>query len=114
MGLTKNEFPRIIARLTPQVDAAVGMGAGLIANEAGRRAPVGDPDVHLSESIKAKRTGLAEWRVVVGGRGKGEVFYGHMVEFGTVHSSAQPFLVPAVEDKKVEVLGLVNAALRRL
>lgn len=110
--LTVNRFPQIIAGLTPKVDAALGVGAQVIAVDAAQRVPVGDPKVHLKDRIRAERLGRCEWAVIAGD--ENDVFYGHMVEHGTTHSAPHPFLVPAAEANGTRVLGLVTGALRRL
>ena len=39
-------------------------------------------------------------------------FYAHMVEFGSVHNKpAEPFLVPALEERRDRIVGAVEDAL---
>jgi HK97 gp10 family phage protein len=38
-------------------------------------------------------------------------FYGHMVEFGTVHSAAHPFMRPALASKGREAEGIIRSEL---
>lgn len=104
----KSRLPLIAVELQPKVSAAVKLAAEGIAAHARARAPVGAPDVHLRDSIHVQREGPAGYYVVAG---NDEVFYGHMVEFGTVHSAPRPFLVPAAEDGRDEAVNLVRAAL---
>lgn len=111
MPVTYNRFPVIIAELPAKVDSAVATGALAVAAHARARVPVGAPDVHLRDAIHVEREGVAEYSVVAGDN---EVWYGHLVEFGTTHSAPRPFMVPAAGDGRDEVVGLVAAALRSL
>jgi HK97 gp10 family phage protein len=105
-----NRFPQIIATLEPKTRAALAAGAQLIAETAEARAPVDEGD--LRDAIHMEDT--SEGVYVVAGGGPEDVFYGHMVEFGTSHSSARPFLIPALEERRAEVVATVAAALRSL
>lgn len=107
--ITKNRFPQIIAGLTPKLGAALQAGGEVIERRAKERVPVDEGD--LRDAIHTDREGPLSVRVVAGNT---DVFYGHMVENGTVRTAPRPFLVPAVEASKVEVVGLVNGALKRL
>ncbi len=107
----KSRLPAIALELEGRVDVAVKLAAEGIALGAKARAPVGAPDVHLRDAIHVERQGLGEYAVIAG---DDEVFYGHMVEFGTRHSAPHPFLVPAFEDGKREATAAVRAALRHL
>lgn len=107
----ESRFPTIIAELRPKVSAAVKASAEQIAETARENVPVGEPDVHLKDHIHVENTGAAEYAVVAG---DSEVFYGHMVEFGTSHSAPKPFLLPATEEGKPVAISLVEAALRGL
>lgn len=109
--MLKSRIPLIAAELNAKVDTAVATGALAVAAHARARVPVGAPDVHLRDAIHVERTGVAEYSVVAGDN---EVWYGHLVEWGTSHSAPRPFMVPAAEDGRDEVVGLVVAALRRL
>lgn len=113
MGATlKSRLPQIAAELRPRVSAAVKAGAELVAADASDRAPDAPPyGQGLVQAIHAERAGPAEYAVVAG---DDDVFYGHLVEFGTVHSAAQPFLIPAMEAREDEAVDLVRAALRSL
>ena len=106
----KSRFPMIAAELRPRVLAAVEEAAGLVAEEARRRVPVGPGDVHLRDhiSVESESDGYAVLA------GDGETFYGHMVEFGTSHSAPHPFLLPAAEENVDAAAALVTAALRGL
>lgn len=106
--LVRNRFPQIIAGLNPTVTAAVYAGAKVIEREAKERVPVDSGD--LRSAIHTERGGN-DVRVIAG---DSSVFYGHLVENGTTRTPPRPFLVPAVEASRAEVLALVNGALKRL
>jgi HK97 gp10 family phage protein len=40
-----------------------------------------------------------------------EIFYAHLVEFGTAHSSPQPFMRPAFEQTKGKALDIIKSEL---
>jgi HK97 gp10 family phage protein len=103
-----NRFPQIIATLDPRVKAALVPAADIIANAAKARVPVESGDLRDAIHLEDADDGVA---VVAGG---GDVFYGHMVEFGTSHSAARPFMVPAAEENRDTAVAAVAAALRSL
>jgi HK97 gp10 family phage protein len=99
-----NRFPQIIAELNPKVEAALDVGRHAIALDAQSRVHVDSGDLRNAIHVDDK--------YVVAG--DSNVFYGAFEEFGTSHSPAHPFLVPAAEAKREEVAALVTAALRSL
>jgi HK97 gp10 family phage protein len=104
----KSRLPLIAAELRPKVSAAVKVGAEGIAGHARARVSVGAPDVHLRDAIHVERRGPASYAVVAGDE---QAWYGHLVEFGTVHSAPRPFLIPATEDGRDDAVAAVRAAL---
>ena len=116
----KSRFPQIIAGLDPRVNAATRMGAELIAARAKARVPDAPPigrglvsAIHVESTEEAYAGAGTEGGYLVMA-GDQEHFYGHMLEFGTVKMGAQPFLIPAAEESRAEVAGLVSAALKTL
>lgn len=102
----------------------------IIAEEARQLVPVDDGILRESISVSDDTLGGA-FKMDATLRGKGAVvyigprtrsgppdgFYGHMVEYGTVHMSAQPFMRPAFDRTQGQVLsriaGDVAAEIRR-
>ena len=114
MALTKNRFPQIIRELSPtarasKLEAALKAGAELIEQQAKQNVPQASGDLH--DAIHVEPDGPFRYRVVAGNE---KVFYGHLVEHGTVKTGARPFLVPAKESQEAAVRGLAKAALKRL
>lgn len=108
----KSRFPEIIAEMRPRVGAAVKQAAEVIAEDAATKVPDPSPVAQgLIAAIRVERQAAAEYAVVAG---DSETFYGHMVEFGTSHSAARPFLIPALEENEQNAEALVTAALRGL
>lgn len=109
----RSRIPQIVAALDPRVDAAVKAGAHVIAERAKERAPDAPPQGEgLVEAIHVEDSDQSAGYLVVAG--DKENFHGHFLEFGTVKMGAQPFLIPAAEEGREEVAGLVSAALRKL
>ena len=85
--------------------------------EAVRDAINNTNQVTASEIVRAaqrrvrKRTGLLERSIAYSvdkrrgtakvGIVKGEAYYGHFLEFGTIHQPAHPFMLPSVEEQHV-------------
>ena len=108
----KSRLPAIAAELRPRVSAAVSSGVELVVERAASKAPDRTPyGEGLVAAIHKERTGPAEYAVLAGDE---DVFYGHFLEFGTTKTSAQPFLVPALEESKDDIEAIVTAALRGL
>ncbi len=104
----KSRLPMIAAELRPRVDAAVRAGAELVSTRASEKAPDAPPlGVGLVEAIHVEDGGADGYYVMTDWKG-------HLLEFGTSHSAAQPFLIPALEESQVEVAAGVTAALRGL
>ena len=103
-----SRIPEFVAALDPHVNDGLREGADLIAERAKERVPV--ETGHLRDAIHVSdASGFGAGFTVLAG--DTEAFYGHLVEFGTVHSSAEPFLVPALEESKDQVAERVSEAL---
>jgi HK97 gp10 family phage protein len=103
-----NRIPQIVATLEPKLRTALRLGAEGIARDAQGRVHVDSGDLRNSIHVEEGDGGF----YVVGG--DDDVFYGIFEEFGTTHSPAHPFLVPALEAGRDNVVGLVAGALRSL
>ena len=127
------ELEKQLAKLTKataknQTRKALKKAAEPLANAASSNAPVDDGDLQGSISVGTKlNKAQAKIHRKVKGKDAVEVFVGsserhaHLVEFGTVKMSPQPFMRPAWESKQDQVLEdigkelwkNVNAALAR-
>lgn len=105
----RSRIPEIRAQLPEKLDATVRIAAEGIEAEAKSRAPVGTGA--LRDSIHTDKTSDAEYRVVAG---DSDVFYGHIVEHGSVKQPAQPFLIPALEARRDDTLAAINRTLKGL
>lgn len=120
----QSRFPQIIASLPLKVGTATKLSARLVEERAKELAPVGHSatDPHpgrLKEEIYSEDRGgmspdSAAWAVVSGAKDDYGTPYGHMVEFGTVHAAAHPYLIPAYEQMREEGLAIHRAALQKL
>lgn len=104
------EMERLLKDLGPVVASSVGdkavlAGAKPIVDEAKRLVPVRTGA--LQKSIKAqveRRRKADDERVALIGFERPTSAIAHLVEFGTVHSAAHPFMRPAMDAKAGEAL----------
>lgn len=102
----------IAARLERDMIAVAKQGADDIARDAKTRAPDATPHGEgLVAAIHVEQTGHDEFAVIAGDK---DVFWGHFQEFGTVNHGAQPFLLPAYEANKAEIVARGGRLLRNL
>lgn len=106
--MLKSRLPRIAAEMEGRVTGALRAGAELVEAEAKSRVPVDSGD--LRDRIHIEQDG-DDVLVVAGDK---QVFYGHLVEFGTSHTPARPFLIPALEAKSGEIVEFASRALKGL
>lgn len=118
----KSRLLAIAASLPVRCDLGAHLAAETIARDARANAPVGDPaeDPHpgrLRDSIHVERRDDG-WYVLASAQADLAATegapYGHMVEFGTVDTAAQPFMVPAAEANRHETVVLIAGSLRNL
>ena len=107
--MLKSRLPEIATGLQAKVDAALAVGANRVAAEARDRVPVNSGA--LRDAIRVEHDGPGEYTVLAGDN---DAFYGHLVEFGTSLTPARPFLIPAVESRRGDVLDDVKRALKGL
>lgn len=101
MGASYSRFEEIAIELPERVAKVAERGAELVADGARERVPVRTGRLH--DAIHVEEAEQEGEFVVLGG--DNEAWYGHLVEFGTAHSTAHPFMVPAAE----AVSGELNA-----
>jgi HK97 gp10 family phage protein len=110
-----SRIPQIAAALPSVIDAALRQGAELIADDAETRLAPHKLSGELEREIHVddkQRDGIY---VVAGDPSDPSfAFYGHMLEFGTSHSAPRPFLVPAFEANRDNVVSLATAAVKGL
>lgn len=107
------------AELREAVGEAIAEGAQEIAERATDLAPRSDSSgVHLQDAIAVPASeektdpGVVAWRVQAGDR---SAFYGHIVELGGgPPESHQPFLIPALDQKRDRVADLVTEAIKEV
>lgn len=117
--LGEEQLQRELARLPERVrrsvvTTALRKGGRIIVKEARARAPVRTGALRKAIGTKIVRDQAGDRALQVGVRRKTGVFYGHLVEFGHggPHAAApHPFLEPAVNAVKDEVVAAVKAEL---
>ena len=101
------------------VGKAMKAGAAVVAKAARQLAPV--ETGLLKRAIRAKATRNGNGKVYVAGNVAADTPYGfrrpakyaHLVEFGTRHSAAKPFIRPAMEAKRSAAFDAVAAKARQ-
>ncbi len=101
------KLPGKLAKKTIKV--AQLRAAAALAQEVIARAPVG-PTGRLSDSIKhgLRRAKPGEVATKV----TANIFYARMVEYGTSKMSARPFMRPAFDAKKAEMIEIISKSLK--
>jgi HK97 gp10 family phage protein len=110
-----SSLPEIARKIVSETDAAIVAGAEVVKQEADRRLEPHRLTGELERQTHVddrKRAGV----YVMAGDPKDPsfAFWGPFLEFGTRHAPAYPFLVPALEEKRDEVVTLVAEAVRRV
>lgn len=123
-GKLTSRIPQIVATLDEKTLEGVKELAERIADGARSRVPDATPigagliaaiHVETEEDLGALTLGLAHTtQSVAVVAGNHDIFYGHIVENGSVHTSARPFLVPAFEAERENLNALVSDALKDL
>ncbi len=107
-GILRSRIPLIIGELRPKVLEAVEESAERIVEGAQRRVPVDSGSLREAIHVEAEGGQVA---VVAG---DDDVFYGHIVENGSVHTPPRPFLVPAFEEERSALEDAIGEKLRDL
>jgi HK97 gp10 family phage protein len=107
--MLKSRIPQITIEIVIEVDDAINEGADWVERDAKARVPIATGALHDAiHKDDRQREGI----YVIGG--DDEIWYGHLVENGTVRTSPQPFLVPALEENRAGIVNGVQRRLRRL
>jgi HK97 gp10 family phage protein len=114
-GLPKSIVNKVVRR-------AVYAGATVVRNAAREKVPVDTGALKASIVARANKNKKGEISASVGivrrvykrGNKKGQQSrrYAHLVEFGTAHSAAQPFMRPAMDTRIDEILDTTAAKMR--
>ncbi len=109
--MLKSKLPEIIAELPLKVREAEKAAAELIVQSAKERVPV-DPNTtkHLRDHIHTEEAPEGVWVRA----GNNKFWYGHIIEHGSVNQPARPFLVPALEENRSEILATFSETIRRV
>jgi HK97 gp10 family phage protein len=111
-SVLKSRLPQIAAEVLVRSEIAAEAAARLVEAKAKARVPVGGGEVHLRDRIHIENGDEpGEVYVVMGDR---EAFYGHIVEYGSVHAAPHPFAIPAAAEAVGEINTLGRAAFRDL
>lgn len=106
--MLKSRLPQIAAALPARVKVGLEAGADGIASAAKDRVTVASGKLRESIHTDIQPEGVY---VVAGDN---DAWYGHLVEYGTSHTAARPFLIPALEERTEQVRLSVATALKGL
>ena len=101
----KSRIPEINAGMAVKLDAALKAGAERIAQEAKNRVPVSSGKLRDAIHTEKAEDG---YEVIAG---SDEVFYGHIVEHGGAYVGARPFMIPALEELREQIIDNAQNAL---
>lgn len=104
----KSRIPQITAELQGKLETVVQSGAESIEAMAKARVPVDEGD--LRDAIHTEREPEGVY-VVAGGE---DVFYGHIIENGSVIHPPRPYLVPSAEAARGPIIAAAANVLRNL
>jgi len=87
--------------------------ASTFQKEAKRNVPVDSGDLRRSIKVAKRRTkdGSTKFSVGISSK-KYNVYYGHMIEFGTKKAKAEPFMRPAYEQNKTKAVQSIVTKMR--
>ncbi len=81
----------------------------IVAADARRRVPVDTGKLKATiRVVRLKNDAKNNIRVYAGNRQKDGPFYAHMVEYGTVKMKARPFLRPALNGSKTQIMSIME------
>lgn len=109
------EIARKLAELSDtmaggELAVATRLGAEVVAEEAANRVPRKSGNLARSMSTQVTKATRTRATVLAGPTKDG--YYGRFLEFGTSRQAARPFLRPAFDEKKDEVVRVVGDYLR--
>jgi HK97 gp10 family phage protein len=114
MAHYQSRIPAIAAELEPRTKAILAEAAGLVVEGAKARVPVDTGRLHNQIHSEYNET-LGAFQVLAGdARAKDFAFYAHIIERGSVFKGARPFLVPAAEQVRAELVTLGRKGFERL
>jgi HK97 gp10 family phage protein len=108
MAILVSRIPQIIVQLEPSVKEALLESAEAIASGAKDRVPVDSGSLRDAIHVEEITGGFS---IVAG---DDDTFYGHIVENGSVRVPPRPFLIPAFEAERENLLERVSEALEDL
>jgi HK97 gp10 family phage protein len=106
--MLKSRIPQIIVEIDIRIAEVIDRGTDQVERDAKARVPRKTSKLHDAIHKDPRKDGT----YVVGG--DDEAWYGHLVEYGTVRTTPQPFLVPALEENRQDIVDDGQRALRRL
>jgi HK97 gp10 family phage protein len=106
--MLKSRIPQIIVEIDVRIAEVIDRGTDQVERDAKARVPRKTNKLHDAIHKDPQDDGT----YVVAG--DDEAWYGHLVEYGTVRTTPQPFLVPALEENRADIITDGQRALRRL
>jgi HK97 gp10 family phage protein len=106
--MLKSRIPQIIVEIDVRIAEVIDRGTDQVERDAKARVPKRTNTLHDAIHKDEQDDGT----YVIGG--DDEAWYGHLVEYGTVRTTPQPFLVPALEENRADIITDGQRALRRL
>lgn len=102
--IKSNKFREIARRVADNAQTMAELAADQIIAIEEQLVPVDTGDLYLS--IRKEPKGHAEFYVIAGKIDE-DIDYAPFVEYGTINSAAQPFVTPAAEQTRPELIDMV-------
>lgn len=106
--MLRSRLPEISVEIHVIVQEALEQGAEEVVLQAKQQVPVNTG--RLRDAIHTDTEPEGVYVVA----GDDEAWYGHLVEHGTAKTPPRPFLVPALDERRSEVIDRVRTRLRGL
>jgi HK97 gp10 family phage protein len=106
--MLKSRIPQIVVEIDVRIAEVIDRGTDQVERDAKARVPKATGKLHDAIHKDEQDDGT----YVIGG--DDEAWYGHLVEYGTVRTAPQPFLVPSLEENRQDIVDDGQRALRRL
>jgi HK97 gp10 family phage protein len=108
-----SKFDKLPLEKQNKVETAMRIGALKIESDAEARVPVktGALKIHIQSKVERKKDSISATIGPNAANPTGDIGYSTYVEFGTSKMKAQPYLLPALEENKEQLIRNIKKAI---